>query len=817
MSTNPQNAGNIDPKQLCLRLLHADTESEVTAILEETGFLKDPSAWTLLGGTDSNVSIVNNQQAHPAAALVEKIINSVDAVLTDACLRQGIEPTSPEAPRSINEASEKFFKIPKGFLQNVTPEVRTELAERIALVATGTVDEPCYNIIDAGEGQSPSKFPLTLCSLPTSKAPSYKSRVRFVQGIYNMGGSGVLRFCGKKHYQLIISKRDPDLPKDATDNTLECWGFTIVRREFPIADERSSRYKYLTPNGNLLMFKRDELHLKPGDYPKPYEKPMKWGTCIKLYNYDLQPRALRTMATLDLYYELSQRLYTLALPFRIYECRPGYTGHTPEVTLSGMSVRIEEDRAEAVEDNFPAGGPLLVQNLGELKVWICAFKRESGKDPQKRRRWFGSGDKAILFVVNGQMHAYLESVFFKRERVNLNYLAKDLMVIVDCSLLPPEKRENLFMASRERLSDSTEKELLVSKLEEYLGDHAGLKELNQKRWQEEVQSQIGDDKPLKMILDKLIKTSPSLSVLFSSGNEILEPKSFEWIQVNTSYKGKRFPTFFRIKEEPEGGLIKAVPRNRSCIINFETDAENNYFSRQNDPGVLSLSIPEVKESLSLWNGIASLRLKPTTQMQPGETLEIKTEVSDPTRDNPLGALFKMNILNDGKRNSHKGGPGKKNEEEEKEGRKKKFEKGEDQGLNLPRIHEVLEKDWSGRDPPFDKFAGLELIPSPGGDWDAYVNMDNCFLVQEIMNSKGEDPKLLKQQFKYGLVLVAIAMLHHFKEQTKKPPDQTVQEEEKNGQGQAEALKKIREASGGVSMVILPIIKSLGRISKSTVD
>jgi hypothetical protein len=341
--------------------------------------------------------------------------------------------------------------------------------------------------------------------------------------------------------------------------------------------------------------------------------------------------------------------------------------------------------------------------------------------------------------------------------------------------------------------------------------------LNQKRWQEEIQSQIGDDKPLKEILDKLIKTSPSLSVLFSSGSEIIEPKSFEWLLVDTPYKGKRFPTFFRVEDEPEEGLVKPVPHNRSCIIRFETDAENSYFSRQNDPGVLALSIPEAKESLSLWNGVASLRLKPAPQMQVGDIVDVTAKVSDSSRDNPLSTSFKLRILEDEARSSHKKGSSQKMQEEEKEGRRKKFEKGEDQGLNLPRIHDVLEKDWNSRDPPFDKFTGIELIPSPEGDWDAYVNMDNCFLIQEVMNSKGEDPKLLKQQFKYGIVLVAIAMLHHFKEQTKKPPDQNGQEQEKNGQGQAEALKKIREASGGVSMVILPIIKSLGRISKSTID
>lgn len=136
---------------------------------------------------------------------------------------------------------------------------------------------------------------------------------------------------------------------------------------------------------------------------------------------------------------------------------------------------------------------------------------------------------------------------------------------------------------------------------------------------------------------------------------------------------------------------------------------------------------------------------------------------------------------------------------------------------MPRIHEIYEKDWAARDPPFDGYTGLELLRSPKGDWDAYVNMNNHFLITEIQASQGEDPKLLQQQFKYGLVLVAVAMLHYRKELSKKSQDQNGEEKELNGEEQASMLKEIRDTSCGVSMVILPIIKSLGKVSKSTLD
>jgi hypothetical protein len=58
-----------------------------------------------------------------------------------------------------------------------------------------------------GEGQTPEKMPDTLLSLNKSK----KLRIPFVQGKFNMGGTGALKFCGKEAIQFILSKRDPRL------------------------------------------------------------------------------------------------------------------------------------------------------------------------------------------------------------------------------------------------------------------------------------------------------------------------------------------------------------------------------------------------------------------------------------------------------------------------------------------------------------------------------------------------------------------------------------------------------------------------------
>ncbi len=112
-------------------------------------------------------------------------------------------------PENIIKALEEFFKVSQGNLWNATAISRTKLAENISFVATGKKENPCYSIIDIGEGQTPKKMPDTFLSLSKSN----KLRIPFVQGKFNMGGTGVFQFSGQNNLQLIVSKRDPKLLK----------------------------------------------------------------------------------------------------------------------------------------------------------------------------------------------------------------------------------------------------------------------------------------------------------------------------------------------------------------------------------------------------------------------------------------------------------------------------------------------------------------------------------------------------------------------------------------------------------------------------
>jgi hypothetical protein len=92
--------------KLCINLAKAESEDEVIALLKKAGYWDNPGAWQYYGANENNFATIGNQQSRPEAALVEKIINSVDALLMAECFKLRGDPTSCEAPQSIYRALE---------------------------------------------------------------------------------------------------------------------------------------------------------------------------------------------------------------------------------------------------------------------------------------------------------------------------------------------------------------------------------------------------------------------------------------------------------------------------------------------------------------------------------------------------------------------------------------------------------------------------------------------------------------------------------------------------------------------------------------
>src|SRR5436190_7780160 len=108
----------MDNYTVCNGLLKAESEAEVEEVLKKAGyFADDANLWQPFGGFGMNLNQINNQQSDATAALVEKLINSIDAVLMAECHHQRIDPKGPAAPRTMVEAVERLFKVKDGRLE----------------------------------------------------------------------------------------------------------------------------------------------------------------------------------------------------------------------------------------------------------------------------------------------------------------------------------------------------------------------------------------------------------------------------------------------------------------------------------------------------------------------------------------------------------------------------------------------------------------------------------------------------------------------------------------------------------------------------
>ncbi len=112
MSTSNDNSYS-----LCMSLLEADTEREIISILQEKGIWNNSIYWKVFDNNENNYSTIGAQQANPVAALVEKVINSIDAVLMRECIVRGIKPRLCKMhPKTWRMPSKGFLGLREGIL-----------------------------------------------------------------------------------------------------------------------------------------------------------------------------------------------------------------------------------------------------------------------------------------------------------------------------------------------------------------------------------------------------------------------------------------------------------------------------------------------------------------------------------------------------------------------------------------------------------------------------------------------------------------------------------------------------------------------------
>jgi hypothetical protein len=812
-------------RALCVELVKADTEAEVISLLRRAGLWEDPKLWRWLGDEEFNYSSVGNQQSRAEQAIIEKLINSIDSKLIAAARiagdlpKTGDAPQAPDVPKTIKEARQRYFGER---LKDVEA-----LSHSITVSATGArpregTGRPCFTIVDDGEGQTPKAMPDTILSLYKGN----KDRIKFVQGKFNMGGTGVLEFCGlERNLHLVVSKRQPDLISDPPADPADAdWSFTIIRREDP-TDGKSSRFTYLAPLGSrrhpgrgaLLHFAAETLPVFP-EKNKAYVREATWGTLIKLYEYDAQRFRQSMMLKDSLMYRARLLLPAPALPIRFHECRSNFTGHSGsfDTTMIGLLQTLRDDYDRPKRNNVEWYDKLPFDVDGENFIaTLYLFRNKDAADSYRR-------DEGVIYTYNGQCHATMTKDFFRRKTVKQDYLWHSLLMFIDCSHISTRAHERLFMNSRDRLRDGELRRKIETELEDLVGHHEELRSRASERRKRELSETPKTSESMAKVIEALLRRNPTLAALLGQGLRIKNPHKPETAGLGIAgFIGRHFPTRFHFRAlRPGAALTREAHLNSHARITFETDAANDYFKRDDQPGEFRLTrLREGKpepatnyQAPRLHNGFAHLSLVLPEDTREGDELTFRAQVSDPSRIEPFDNVFTLKVKAErltpaggkgvsGGAGSEPGGDRGSKEEGDRQTR--------DSLLDIPDPVEVYEKDWHGHEPKFDKFTVVRIKEPPsGGGYDYYINIDNVHL-QTFLKAQPKFAIGIKLRFKVGMTIVALALLHQEQLRRKDGAAEDMPDEK------VDVRDRVAQVTSALAPFLLPMIESISELDEDS--
>lgn len=724
---------SVSPKNLFLELYKAPTEKEVDALIQNYPDVFDDKNWKPLGNNYSNYGVIENQQSSPIAALVEKITNSIDAILMKRCYEEGIDPKSDKAPKTVEEAVKQFFPNQSNW---DLPKFRKEQSENIQILADGPPRNTSVIIYDDGEGQHPEDFEASFLSLLRGN----KNEIHFVQGKYNMGGSGAIVFSGKKGYQLIASKK--------FDNTGK-FGFTIVR-EHPLnkQEEKTKKntwYEYLVIDDKIPAFEIDELDLNLKN------RKFKTGTIIKLYSYQFPPGY--SGFAQDLNQSINEFLFEPALPVLTVDKKERYPNNIVlDLDLYGLKRRLEKESNDYVDQFFSE--EYQDELFGLMKVTCYVFKAKFKKHDVKKskdvlRERFFRNTMSVLFSINGQVHGHYTSEFVTRA-LKFNLLKDYLLIHVDCTQMKYSFRKELFMASRDRLKQGEEvkqlRDFLATKLKK-----SQLDEINKQR-----KSSIGleseDTNELIKSFAKNLPKNSDLMKLLSQTLKLEEPKKpagkhpkkeNQQKREEKPFLPQRFPSMFQLRgKKGEGTPTIKVPLGGEKTILFESDVEDQYFDRTEEPGNLKLTLLGIKrdkrsggnmpgtdrEITDVLNIVKSspnkgnikITINPTKEINVGDELEVKVSL------NGTGPVFEEHLF---VKISDPEAPKEKIPQKSEE---------ETDFIGLPELVKVKEEQWQALEEG-GVTMNRETVMFPFGDGEKlekiYINIDSHVFLSYRSNIK----------------------------------------------------------------------------------
>ena len=508
----------------------------------------------------------------------------------------------------------------------------------------------------------------------------------------------------------------------------------------------SSWYEYFAINGEKI----PQCVMDEFDIGLATDKKFVTGSFVKLFSYEM-PKGAKGVIHEGLYHEFNQLLYKPALPIWLLEKRNKYRNRGKlDIAVYGNHVRInssddDSDNKDLLECK-PIYENLKTGDIGEVIVYAIVFKKGKKQQIQdnRKRRFIGTG-RNVIYTLNGQVHGN-EGQSFITQELKYNFLKDSLLVVIDCSKILTQFRQDLFMANRSNLRQNEKLEQLRSKVIGILRANDTLRKLNAGR--KDALLQGGDDKKEKELIENLLSKVPldtSLTNLLKKGLDLVNLPSKE---KQTSKKGeqqqkpketKRFPSLFKIKineDSTTGKKIKSIPLNGKGIIKFETDVAENYFYRPYEKGNFQIhifgsqdnnestggtrkgkpnkveDIFEVKQS-GPSNGSIKLTLEPKSDLEVGDEVELNARLTSP--DGDMESIFYVKII------------------DPKKQQPKPVDK-KPETPNLPKIIKIIKKDGVWCKDKSDEESGYS-------EWTEEENWNENSIIS-IIPSDDEDQKIV---------------------------------------------------------------------------
>jgi len=527
---------------------------EVSKFLESLD--KTKYSWENVGKDETNFRQLAFSRSG-LRAIIERITNSIDSILENRReLRKDAEDAKISSPR---EAIEKWFGCKGGHISFLDEKERRKIAQdsiQVILDDSGVETRPTVTVVDRGIGIHPDDFHKTIVGL----GGSLKRGKLFLLGAYGWGGSQTFAWCNgaleSKNIEslplaLIVSRKNPEL---LTGGQRDEVGWTIVRyKDNP--NEKHGVFQYLVDSEGDV----------PRTSPKNLPKDFTHGTQIIHLAYNLE--RFHGRMTLASYRIFQSMLFDPILPFWLYDNR-----HGEGRTISGNLSRLGKDDKKLVEYQNTINQEM---SFGTVKIryWVLKAEKDGSLHIDSYIERPGSSN-TVFTTLNGQQYGTLSKQIIKDS--GFAFLSDYIIFHIECDNLPNHSKKSVFPSTREDIREEY-KDAFRNEIISILQNDEELKRLEEARKLESLKS--GDEESIKRVrrlLDKLIIVNKK--IVKGGGGQGTKKK-------RKKFKPKDPPTKLQILPNK----IEIVPGEEKKIA-VETDAPDDYLTRDKDPGSIECSI-----------------------------------------------------------------------------------------------------------------------------------------------------------------------------------------------------------------------------------